>query len=210
VKAARTGRSPNGKRKSPVKPKSTTKLADFRPQRVNVNRGKSHGLAALDKSLRQDGYSAPMVAAADGEIFAGSKRLERVADVMPEAAPIVVRSDGTRPIIHVRTDIPTADDPRAKRLGAADNIIAAMDWNPDGELLAALAAEDAAVAALARQDDASPAALAEDAAGENGASESQLVPEQWLILIECKSEMEQARRLRWLEKEGIECRALIS
>ena len=137
-------------------------LSAFKPQKHNVNLGKPHGLAALDKSIRRDGYSAPMVAAADGEVFAGSKRLETAADVFgPDARPIVVHSDGTRPIVHVRDDIPDADDPRARRLGVADNLIAAMDWNPDGELLAALASDDAAIAKMARQENASLKALAE-------------------------------------------------
>ena len=134
-------------------PNGKVKLSDFRPQRKNINLGKPHGLAALDKSIRRDGYSAPMVAAADGEIFAGSKRLERVADVMPGSAPIIVHSDGTRPVIHVRDDIPNADDPRAVRLGYADNAIAAMDWAPDGALLAALAMDDAAGAGRCRAAD---------------------------------------------------------
>jgi len=137
-------------------------LSAFKPQKRNVNLGKPHGLAALDKSIRRDGYSAPMVAAADGEIFAGSKRLETSADVFgPDVKPIVIHSDGTRPIVHVRDDIPDADDPRAKRLGVADNLIAAMDWNPDGELLAALIGEDKFIEEMARQENASLKALAE-------------------------------------------------
>ena len=153
-------KSPNGKSK-PKDSRPLQRLSAFRPQKKNVNLGKPYGLAALDKSIRRDGYSAPMVAAADGEIFAGSKRLETSADVFgPDVRPIVVHSDGTRPIVHVRDDIPDADDPRAKRLGYADNTIAVMDWNPDGELLAALAAEDATIADLARQENASLKALA--------------------------------------------------
>ena len=137
-------------------------LSAFKPQKRNVNLGKPHGLAALDKSIRRDGYSAPIVAAADGEVFAGSKRLETSADVFgPDVKPIVIHSDGTRPIVHVRDDIPDADDPRAKRLGVADNLIAAMDWNPDGELLAALIGEDKFIEEMARQENASLKALAE-------------------------------------------------
>ena len=71
----------------------------------------------------------------------------------------MVHWDGRRLIVHVRDDILNADDPRAKRLGVADNLIAAMDWNPDGELLAALAAEDTMIADLARQENASLKAL---------------------------------------------------
>lgn len=118
------------------------KLSKFRPQRKNVNLGKPHGVTMLDKSIRADGYSAAMTAA-DLEVFAGSKRLERSADIFgADVEPIIVHSNGDRPIIHVRDDIPNADDPRAKRLGYADNAIAAIDWNPDGAILAALAADD--------------------------------------------------------------------
>lgn len=140
--------------------KTLKRLSQFRPQARNANKGKQAGLTQLDKSLRRDGYSAPMVAAADGEIFAGSKRLERAADVFgADIEPIVVHSDGTRPVIHVRDDIATADDPRAVRLGVADNAIAHMDYDPDGELLALLAAEDAAIADMVKADELSAKAI---------------------------------------------------
>lgn len=136
------------------------KLSQFKPQTRNANKGNQAGIRELDKSIRRDGYSAPMVAAADGEIFAGSKRLERAADVFGlDVEPIIVESDGTRPVIHVRRDIPNASDPRAVRLGVADNVIASTDWNPDGEFLALLAAEDAAIAEMTKDDQRSMKAL---------------------------------------------------
>ena len=158
------------------------KLSAFRPQRKNANLGRPHGLAALDSSMRRDGYSAPMVAAADGEIFAGSKRLERAADVFgADVDPIVIESDGTRPIIHVRKDIPNADDPRAKRLGVADNVIGVMDWNPDGALLAQLAAEDEAIAALVKQENESLKAMAAAGGGSDVDAEPQIDRAQELL-----------------------------
>jgi hypothetical protein len=47
--------------------------------------------------------------------------------------PIIVESDGTRPIVVKRIDIPNADDPRAKRLGVAANRIGQLnlEWEPD-------------------------------------------------------------------------------
>lgn len=129
------------------------KLSSFKPQTRNANKGNQAGIRELDKSIRRDGYSAPMVAAADGEVFAGSKRLERAADVFGlDVEPLIIRSKGDRPVIHIREDIPNAADPRAVRLGVADNAIASADWNPDGEVLALLAAEDAAIAELVKGD----------------------------------------------------------
>jgi len=44
-------------------------------------------------------------------------------------------------VIIVRDDIPTADDPRAIRLGIADNRISELNYDPDYELLSAIADE---------------------------------------------------------------------
>lgn len=186
------------------------RLSDFRPQKVNANKGKPIGLTQLDKSIRRDGYSAAMTAAADGGIFAGSKRLERSADVFGlDVEPIVIHSDGTRPIIHVRDDIPTADDPRAVRLGVADNAIAHMDYDPDGAVLAALAAQDEAIAEMARCDDVSRDAVMTIFRGETNNNQS-LITDQWIILIECESEHNQTELLDRFNAEGLRCRALIS
>jgi hypothetical protein len=49
-----------------------SKLSAFRPQRKNANKHTALGTKQLADSIQRDGYSTPMVAAADGEIFAGS------------------------------------------------------------------------------------------------------------------------------------------
>lgn len=150
------------------------KLSQFKPQTRNANKGNQAGIRELDKSIRRDGYSAPMVAAADGEVFAGSKRLERAADVFGlDVEPLIIRSKGDRPVIHIREDIPNAADPRAVRLGVADNAIASADWNPDGEVLALLAAEDAAIAELVKADDKAAKALLEYASGQGGDADAE-------------------------------------
>lgn len=148
-------------------------LRQFKPQVRNANKHKPHGLTAIANSMQRDGYSAPMVAAADGEVFAGSARLEKAAEIFgTDVEPIIVESDGTRPIIHVRTDIPNADDPKAKRLGVADNSIAFTDYDPDGALLALLAAEDDAIAQMVKQDDRAAEAVLK-AAGELGQGDAE-------------------------------------
>jgi len=138
-------------------------LKRFRPQRVNANKHTERGIALLEKSIQKDGWIGAITVAADGETFDGSARLETVGAVMGESEPIVVDVDGTRPVILRRTDIESSDDPRAKRLAVAANAIASADWNPDGPLLAALAAEDDMIAQLVRNDDkAAKAVLAQD------------------------------------------------
>ena len=103
--------------------------------------------------------------AADGESFDGSARLEMLADIMPDVKVKVVDTAGDTIVVNRRIDIPTVDDPRARRLGYAANAVQVMDWNPDGERLAALAADDAMIADLARQENASLKALTEYSGG---------------------------------------------
>ena len=116
-------------------------MADFRPQQLNANQHTARGMGALERSMRTDGYSTPMVAAADGEVFDGSARLGTSAVLFGGTVPIVVHSDGTRPVIHVRDDIASAADPRAKRLALAANRIAQLNLDWDPALLKRLLAE---------------------------------------------------------------------
>lgn len=102
------------------------------PQRKNANRHTQRGMGLLEGSIEKDGWIGAVTVAADGETFDGSARVEVTARMGMLDDPIVVHSDGTRPVIVVRDDIPSADDERAVRLGLGANWIAAknLDWDP--------------------------------------------------------------------------------
>jgi hypothetical protein len=112
------------------------KLSDFTTQKVNVNRHKVRGMGMLDNVIATDGWQGAITVAANGETFAGSARLEVSYDRFGEdTEPITVHTTGDRPVIVIRDDIPSADDPRAIRLGIADNRISELNYDPDIELL---------------------------------------------------------------------------
>lgn len=113
----------------------------IRPQRKNANRHTQRGMGLLESSIEKDGWIGAITTAADGETFDGSARVEVTARMAMLDDPIVIDSDGTRPIVVRRVDIPNADDPRAKRLGVAANRVGQvnLEWEPD--VLAALAEE---------------------------------------------------------------------
>lgn len=117
------------------------KLRNFRPQQKNANKHNQRGLRMLDNAMSEDGYVAPMTAAADGEIIDGSARLERVAERFPDVDPIVIEHDGTRPIIAKRIDIPNANTPQAKRISLRANRIAEVDLDWDIDILKNLETE---------------------------------------------------------------------
>ena len=113
------------------------KLDDFQIQNRNVNRHTRKGMERLEASMHENGWIGAITAAADGEIFDGSARRETLENTL-NTDPIVVESDGTRPIIIKRMDIPNALDPRAIRLGIAANKIAADNLAWDADEIAAL------------------------------------------------------------------------
>lgn len=181
------------------------KLTTVRPQRRNANKHTQRGMSVLEQSIQEDGWIGAITVAADGETFDGSARIEvGVATGFEDA--IVIESDGTKPIIHKRTDIPTADDPRAVRLGVKANRVAELNLDWDAGVLAALAKETD-LSQLFRDDEL--AALLERAGTEMLAGVD-TIPEQWMVLIECKTEQEQAALLGRFADEGLTCRALTS
>ena len=112
--------------------KDKAKLSDFQTQRRNTNKHKPRGMGMLDNVIAKEGWIGAITTAANNEAFAGSARLEtaqgRFGD---EFEPIVFDIDGTRPVVLRRIDIPTADDPRAIRLGIADNRVAEVNNDTD-------------------------------------------------------------------------------
>jgi hypothetical protein len=113
----------------------TKKLSDFKPTKRNSNRHTAPGMDSLEKSMGQVGYFEPMTAAADGEIISGDARLEVSARVFGEDDVIIVEHDGTKPIIGVRTDIPNAEDERAKQIHYAANMTAAINLDLDPQIV---------------------------------------------------------------------------
>lgn len=115
-------------------------MTTARPQRRNANRHSPRGMAQLERSIQSDGWIGAITIAADGETFDGSARLEVGASTGFDDA-LVVESDGTKPVIVKRTDIPSADDPRAVRLGIAANRVAQVNLDWDTDVLESLLAD---------------------------------------------------------------------
>ena len=116
--------------------KKKEKLSDFTTQKANLNLHKPRGMGMLSNIISKEGWQSAITVAANNETFSGSARLETAQELFgDESEPIVFDIDGTRPVILRRVDIPTADDPRAIRLGIADNRISEVNYDLDIELL---------------------------------------------------------------------------
>jgi site-specific DNA-methyltransferase (adenine-specific)/modification methylase len=113
------------------------RLADLRPHPANPNRHTERGSGMMENSLRQCGFGDSLTVDKDGVVISGNQRLETLADIQMEN-PIVVQSDGSRPIVHQRTDL-SIKDKRARMLSIYQNRVAELnlEWSP--EILKSLA-----------------------------------------------------------------------
>jgi len=184
------------------------RLDKFRPQRRNSNKHTQRGSGMLEASMRQYGYVAPMTAAADGEIIDGSARIETSATVFGDDV-LVVHHDGTKPVIMVRDDIPSADTPEARAISVAANRIAQVNLDYDAEALLGDLQAGVDLAQFWRKDELDEL-LADLQPKTDELAGVDVVPQQWAIMIECDGETEQAQLLQQFEAEGLRCRALIS
>jgi hypothetical protein len=118
---------------------SDAKLTDFLPDKDNANRGTERGVYALETAIEKLGYTEPMVASADGIVLSGNKRQQVCVDKNMLDA-IVIESDGTRPVIHVRTDVQSGT-PQAHEIALTANRVAEVGLQWDPAIIAALDAE---------------------------------------------------------------------
>ena len=136
---APAGRSRKASQAGPV-PVSLSAFSTL-PEGRNPNRHTQQGLGQLEAAMDRQGYVAPMTAAADGTVLDGNARLEKSATKFPGVEPIIVRHDGTRPVVMIRTDIASADDPLARDIIVAANRVAEVDLDMDPDVLRAFAAD---------------------------------------------------------------------
>lgn len=112
-------------------------LKDFSADTGNANLHTELGEKMLAKAISQRGIARPILATSDGVIIAGDLTKKTIEEAGYQEA-LVIETDGTIPIIHVRKDLPDSSDLKARTLAIEDNRIAqvSLNWN-DAELLQA-------------------------------------------------------------------------
>lgn len=181
---------------------------EFRPLTVNPNAHTQKGLGMLEDAMHEDGYVAPMNTAANGVVLDGNARLEKVGTVFPDAEPIIVEHDGTRPIFCVRTDIPDEKAAIAQRITLRANRIAQADLSYDADALRRMQADGVDLSRI-WEDDKELAKLLGETPSASEPVEDTMV-ERWAVVVTCRNESDQHAFIERMEKEGRECQALMS
>lgn len=125
------------------------------PDQANVNKHTQKGGAQLENSLRKRGAFRSIASAGkDTEtpvVYAGNYTLEKAVDAgFTEIVNVHVRGDQ---LVNVVRDDIAPGTAEAIALGIEDNEIGKQSYNPDIDILAALASGDNAVLSALRADD---------------------------------------------------------
>lgn len=187
----------------------TIKLSDIQPDAHNANKGTERGTYMIRRSLEKLGAGRSIVLDKNGRIIAGNKTAEAAADVGIDDL-IVVRTKGNQLVAVMREDL-DLDDPtgQARELAYADNRAGqvSLEWDAD-----VLSADIAAGVDLGDwfQGYELDALMSDDKTKDDNDASPVVIPESFMILIECDSETHQAMTLEQLMEQGYKCRALLS
>ena len=121
----------------------------------NINRHTQRGHGLVENSIRRRGVGRGILAAGKNTekpvIMAGNLTHEKARDAGIEEV-VFVHTTGNQLVVNVRDDLdPTS--PEAIALGIEDNESGKLSYNPDIDLLAAMAAGDNGVLPKLKEDD---------------------------------------------------------
>lgn len=119
--------------------KEIKSLADLTQDDKNANKGTVRGEAMLDASVNEHGAAEAVVVDKSGKIIGGNKRTKSFIKAGLND-PIVVQSDGSRPVVIQRTDLDMDKDPEARELGVMLNRSGEVSLSWDAQTLQRLEA----------------------------------------------------------------------
>jgi ParB-like chromosome segregation protein Spo0J len=196
------------------------RISDLIADPQNANRGTDRGAAAIERSMRANGFGRPTLADRNGTIIAGNKTIEAAMRAGIEKIR-VIETDGDEVIVHKRMDLDLSCDPKARSLALADNRISDISHAPDMDLIRAQVAEyqldieeiGYTAEELYIAEASEPETV--DEAKANGQSEEpkpksddKPVGEHFDVVVQCQNERDQRVLYERLVAEGFACRLL--
>lgn len=168
-------------------------IARLRPYAGNAKRHSVEQISELRLSLRQFGWTMPILARADGTVIAGHGRLEAAQSEGFDHVPVVVANGWT--------------DAQCRAYGLADNKLSELGvWDEDALIAEVLAVKDEIV--IPGFDDTEMARVLEES--EPPDTSPQLDGLTFSVIVRCRDEDHQRDLLARFAAEGLTCDALIS
>lgn len=180
----------------------TVPIGSVHEDLANARKHPERNLAAIKASLARFGQQKPIVVDSKGVVRAGNGTLT------------AARALGWETIAIVRSELQGVE---ATAYAIADNRSAELaDWDDEvlAKTLRALQSEDFNLEAVgydAAEVDALLESLSDDLADQGQEDgEEEILPERWMIVIDCRSEPHQVELLNRFQQEGLECKAIVA
>lgn len=185
-------------------------IASLTPDGGNVRRRGERARRSLAASLRQFGPARSIVLDGKGVVRAGNGTVE-AAEEAGITEVLKIRPKPGQLVAVVRDDWTATE---ATGYAIADNQLATLaEWDEaglagqleslraDGFDLDSIGFTEAEIADLIGGD---------EPGGDPDEGREEILPEGWMIVVECKSEQEQVALLERFQQEGLLCRAFVS
>lgn len=118
----------------------TLKISQIKPDENNFNRHTDYGMELLGKSLDEVGVIESITISNDNKTISGNARRETMEKKFGNAEPIIVETDGKRPVILKRTDI-NSNTEEFHRAAILANTVSKHNVNLDLNLIQEIAVE---------------------------------------------------------------------
>ena len=118
------------------KTKAIRTMKDLTGDARNANKHTRRGAAMMKSSIVDAGFGDSITVDKNGTVISGNQRTATVYGLKMKR-PIVVKTDGTRPVIHQRMDLDLTKDKKARLLATYQNRVAEVNTNLDLERILA-------------------------------------------------------------------------
>ena len=118
----------------------TFKISDIQPDDKNFNKHTDFGMELLNKSIDEVGIIESITISNDNKTISGNARRETIEKKFGDVEPIIVETDGKRPVILKRTDI-NSNTEEFHRAAILANTVSKHNVNLDLEKIQEIAVE---------------------------------------------------------------------
>ena len=192
------------------------KIDDLLPDPNNINKHTQRGHGLVENSIRRRGVGRGILAAGKNTekpvIMAGNLTHEKARDAGIDEV-VFVHTTGNQLVVNVRDDLdPTS--PEAIALGIEDNESGKLSYNPDIDLLAAMAAGDNGVLSKLKEQDKIFGGMLEEMTGKESSAESSPpagidAGNQFGVIVICESESHQEEVYNVLVESGYKVKVVV-
>jgi ParB-like chromosome segregation protein Spo0J len=167
----------------------------LRPYAGNAKRHPPKQIQHLRASLRQFGWTIPILVRGDGTVIAGHARLEAGQAEGVKEIPVIIANHWS--------------DAQCRAYGLADNKLSELgEWDEDALIAEVLATRDEIP--IPGFDDADIKKLVHTNDVEVDVSPQLSATLEYSVIIRCENEQQQVELLKRFEREGLKCETLIS